>query len=73
MVYSTDARLSKKVKVVAQFPDDSHPRIVHPVALVAGHDDNAAKAFFSYLTGPAATVVFELYGFRREGRGRRQG
>ena len=33
IVYATDAALSKKVKVVAVFPDDSHPPIVYPVAL----------------------------------------
>ena len=63
IVYSTDAKLSKKVKVVGVFPDDSHPKIVYPVALVAGGDSPDAKAFYYYLTGPQAAAVFEKYGF----------
>jgi molybdate transport system substrate-binding protein len=63
IVYSTDALLSKKVKVVATFPDDSHPKIVYPVALIAGHDSAEAKAFYDYLGGPEAAAVFEKYGF----------
>ncbi len=63
IVYTTDALLSKKVKVVATFPDDSHPKIVYPVALIAGHDSPEAKAFYDYLNGPEAAAVFERYGF----------
>src|SRR5260221_3633371 len=62
VVYSTDAALSKKVKVVAVFPDDSHPKIVYPVALVTGHDTPEAKAFFAYMKGPEAAAVFKKYG-----------
>jgi molybdate transport system substrate-binding protein len=63
IVYSTDAKLSKKVRVVAVFPDDSHPKIVYPVALVAGQDTPEARAFYDYLNGPEAAAVFEKYGF----------
>ncbi len=63
VVYSTDAMLSKKVRVVATFPDDTHPKIIYPVALVTGHDDVAAHAFYDYLTGPEAAAIFEKYGF----------
>ncbi len=63
IVYATDAMVSKKVRIVGEFPADSHPKIVYPVALVAGHDDAAAKAFYDYLTGPKARDVFLDYGF----------
>ena len=63
VVYTTDAALSKKVKVVGVFPDDSHPTIVYPVALVTGHDTPEAKAFFAYMKGPEAAAVFKKYGF----------
>jgi len=63
IVYATDAALSKKVKVVAVFPDDSHPPIVYPVALVTGQDTPEAKAFFAYMKGPEAAAVFKKYGF----------
>lgn len=63
IVYGTDAAASRKVRVVAVFPEDSHPRIVYPVGLVAGHDTPEAKAFYDYLTGPEAAAVFQRYGF----------
>ena len=63
IVYATDAMVSKKVRIVGEFPADSHPKIVYPVALIAGHDDAAAKAFYAYLTGPKARDVFLDYGF----------
>ena len=62
-VYSTDAAISKKVKVVGVFPEDSHPPIVYPVALIQGADTPQAKAFFEFLKGPKAKAVFEASGF----------
>jgi molybdate transport system substrate-binding protein len=63
IVYTTDALVSKKVKIAGVFPDDTHPKIVYPAALVAGHDTAEAKAFYDYLTGPEAAAVFGKYGF----------
>ena len=63
IVYATDAAISKKVKVVGEFPADSHPKIVYPVALIAGKDDAAARAFYDFLKGPQARTVFLEYGF----------
>jgi molybdate transport system substrate-binding protein len=63
VVYSTDAAASRKVRVVAVVPDDSHPKIVYPIALVAGHDTSEARAFYDYLSGPDAAKVFKKYGF----------
>ncbi|MGE0118432.1 MAG: molybdate ABC transporter substrate-binding protein [Dongiaceae bacterium] len=67
IVYSTDAAISKKVKVVAEFPADSHPKIVYPVALIAEKDDAAARAFYDFLKGPQARTVFLDYGFTVSG------
>jgi molybdate transport system substrate-binding protein len=63
VVYSTDAAISKKVKVVGVFPADSHPPIVYPVALVKDHGTAAAKSFLEFLKTPDAKAVFEKYGF----------
>jgi molybdate transport system substrate-binding protein len=64
VVYSTDAAISDKIKVLGLFPEDSHPPIVYPVALTAGHETNAtAQAFLEFLKGPEAKAVFEKYGF----------
>jgi molybdate transport system substrate-binding protein len=67
IVYATDAALSKKVKVVAEFPAESHPKIVYPIALVAGRSDAAARAFYDFLNGPQARTVFLEYGFTVNG------
>ena len=64
IVYSTDAAVSKKVKVVATFPQALHDPIVYPVALVAGRNNDTAKAYLSFLKSPAAKEVFVKYGFK---------
>lgn len=63
VVYATDAAITKKVKVVAVFPEDSHPPIVYPVALVKGKETPAAKSFLDFLKTTDAKAVFEKYGF----------
>jgi molybdate transport system substrate-binding protein len=62
IVYKTDALLSKKVKIIATFPDASHTPIEYPGALTrnAGAE---AKAFWTFLQGEEAKAVFTRYGF----------
>ena len=64
IVYATDAIASSKVWEVGIFPDNSHPPILYPVALVAGKETPEAKAFLDYLKGPKARAIFDKYGFR---------
>jgi molybdate transport system substrate-binding protein len=63
IVYSTDAAITSKVKVVGVFPADTHPKIVYPVALVAGKASTAATKFVEFLKTPESKAVFEKYGF----------
>lgn len=63
IVYSTDAAVAKKVKVIATFPADSHPPVEYPFEIVKGQDTPATKAFFAFLTGPEAKAVYAKYGF----------
>ncbi len=63
VVFTTDAAISKRVRVVGQFPADSHEPIVYPVAIVAGHETEAVKRFMAFLTSSEARAVFEKYGF----------
>ena len=63
IVYATDAAISKKVKVVAMFPVDSHPSITYPVALVAGKASTGAQTFIEFLKTQDAREIFEKYGF----------
>ena len=63
IVYATDAAADPSVRVLGVFPGESHPPIVYPVARLARDDTAAARAFYTYLTGPAARAVFDRHGF----------
>jgi len=62
-VYATDAAAEPKVRVVAAFPDGSHPPIIYPAALTATATEGAAAQFLALLSSPAARKVFEKHGF----------
>jgi len=62
VVYETDARVEKNVRVVGLFPDDSHPPITYPIALTTKADVRAA-GFLEFLRGPAGAAAFRKYGF----------
>jgi molybdate transport system substrate-binding protein len=63
IVYSTDAAISKKVKIVGTFPEGSHPPVTYPAALVTGNDTPGARHFLNFLKTPEAKGVFQKYGF----------
>jgi molybdate transport system substrate-binding protein len=64
VVYSTDARITSKVRVVATAPANSHDPIVYPAAVLKGaHDASAARALVEYLGAEDAKVIFQKYGF----------
>jgi molybdate transport system substrate-binding protein len=62
IVYSTDALIDSKVRVVDVFPPDSHMPIIYPAALTVGANADAAK-FLAYIRGPAGDIAFRHYGF----------
>jgi molybdate transport system substrate-binding protein len=63
IVYATDAKVEPKVKVVAAFPDSSHPPILYPAALTASSRNADAAAFLAYLRSPTALRLFLEQGF----------
>lgn len=63
IVYTTDAAADPAVKVLATFPEDSHPPIIYPVAVTKDSANPDAQAFLTYLRGPAAKAAFEKQGF----------
>jgi molybdate transport system substrate-binding protein len=63
IVYRTDAASDPRVRVVGAFPEDSHPPIVYPMALLAGSTHPAADSFLAFLRSPAARRFFEKEGF----------
>ena len=62
IVYATDARIDKNVRIVEVFPAASHMPIVYPAALATGAKADAAK-FLAYVRSRAGDVAFEHYGF----------
>ncbi len=64
IVYQTDASISKKVRIIYQFPDSSHSPIVYPAAVLrnTGHQV-LAQAFLDYLQTPDVAIIFEKHGF----------
>ena len=64
IVYSTDAFVDKGVRIVDDFPENSYPPIIYPVALLASSKSFNAGEFLSFLTQAQARGIFEKYGFK---------
>ncbi|MGB5593658.1 MAG: molybdate ABC transporter substrate-binding protein [Crocosphaera sp.] len=66
IVYATDAKISDKVKVMANAPQGSHSPIVYPVAVIKeSKNPDEAEKFVDFLLGDKAQKVFEDYGFTK--------
>ena len=63
IVYATDARMDKDVRVVDTFPASSHPPIVYPAAVIAAGRSPAARPLLEYLRSADARATWEKYGF----------
>jgi molybdate transport system substrate-binding protein len=62
IVYGTDAKAEPAVKVVGIFPEESHPKILYPVALLASAKPEARK-YLDFLESPEARQAFDAQGF----------
>jgi molybdate transport system substrate-binding protein len=62
IVYQTDARADRTVKIVDLFPESSHPPITYPAAALAGANPSA-RNFVQYLSSPQAKKIFASAGF----------
>jgi molybdate transport system substrate-binding protein len=63
IVFTTDALTDPRVDIVATLPDDSHPPIRDPVAILAQSVNPDARKFLDYLQSPAAARVFKRLGY----------
>jgi len=63
IVYATDAAAESNVKIVATFPEESHPPIIYPAALTRDSSNADAKAFLDFLRSGKARTSFEKQGF----------
>jgi len=62
VVYKTDAMAEKKVRIVDEFPADSHPPIRYPIA-VTTHGTADAQKFVEFVRSKQAREIFRKYGF----------
>ena len=66
IVYLTDARASRRVRVAGVFPAASHPPIRYPVArLAGGAAPGQAEGFRRFLLGRQGQAILARYGFAR--------
>jgi molybdate transport system substrate-binding protein len=62
IVYATDARVEKRIRIVDTFPSDTHPPIVYPAAATTDARPGA-REFLKFLAGARAQEVFRRHGF----------
>lgn len=63
IVYQTDAEVYKGVKIIGVFPENTHPPIIYPIAVVASSTNPAARGYVAFLKSPTARSIFEKQGF----------
>jgi molybdate transport system substrate-binding protein len=62
IVYATDAKAEPKVRVVDNFPANSHPAIVYPAALTRTAQPGTER-FLSYMRSARGQAIFRRFGF----------
>lgn len=63
IVYETDAKASKAVRIVGVFPENTHPPITYPIARLTGASSREAEGFRLFLISTTGRALFRSYGF----------
>lgn len=63
IVYETDAKADRNIRIVGIFPADSHEPILYPVAPLAGSSHPQTSAFLEFLQSEKALSIFRDAGF----------
>ena len=63
IVYATDARASKLVRIAGMFPADSHPPIVYPLARLKASTNVEGEGFRRFLLSREGRAIFLRFGF----------
>jgi molybdate transport system substrate-binding protein len=69
IVFKTDAATDAGVEIVGTFPDDTHPRIVYPIAVLTQSHNPDAMRFLDFLKSASATAIFRELGYVTPGGG----
>ncbi|HWU02361.1 MAG TPA: molybdate ABC transporter substrate-binding protein [Novosphingobium sp.] len=63
IVYTTDARADRRVRVVGTFPPASHSPITYPMAQLSASTNRDADGFRRFLLSAEGKAIFRAYGF----------
>lgn len=63
VVYGTDARASRGVRIAGTFPANSHPPIRYPIARLRRSGNVEAELFRRFLLRPQGRAILARYGF----------
>ena len=63
IVYQSDAEADPGVRLVTLLPEDSHPPIIYPAAVLRESRNPDGASFAAFLRSPTAREVFEWHGF----------
>ncbi len=63
IVYRTDAVADKGVKILGNFPENTHPPIIYPIAAVGASTNPGNASYIAFLRSAAARPLFEKWGF----------
>jgi molybdate transport system substrate-binding protein len=64
LVFSTNTTGVSGVKIAGVFPNDSHPPIMFPAAVLRDSHSADSASFLAFLKSPKATAVFARFGYR---------
>ena len=63
VVFKTSGLVSKKVKILGVFPQESHGPITYPIAQIITSKNPAVEKFYAFLKTKEAKAAFSKYGF----------
>ncbi|MFN7321848.1 MAG: molybdate ABC transporter substrate-binding protein [Methylobacterium sp.] len=63
VTYATDAAAEPRVRIITLFPEESHPPIVYPIAMLRDSAHPQALRLLEFLKGGSARAIFERHGF----------
>ena len=63
VVFATDAIADKNVKVVAEFPANTHDDISYPIAVIKENSGDEVKKLYNFLISDEAKKIYKKYGF----------
>ena len=64
IVYRTDALADGNVRIVAEFPANTHPPIIYQAALTASNSRPEAANLLAFLGSAESRAIFQKYGFQ---------